>query len=86
MLKKDLRENWVYFKVLLLCLSLPTCHLSGFPFLLDKASKCYGEAKDRFAAEPGNKIRSQGHGVRMFSTQPSTVSIAFAGLSWRSRG
>lgn len=68
--KKDLRDKWVYFKVLF-CLSVPTCHLSGFPFLLRKASKCYREEKDRFAAEPGNKVRSQEHGVRMLSTRPS---------------
>lgn len=65
---EDLGEKWMYFKVLLLCLSLPICHLSALPFLLGKASNPYGEAKHRAAPNPESEARSQRQGAGMLST------------------
>lgn len=68
----------MYFKVLLLCLSLPIRHLSALPFLLGKASKPYGEAKHRAAPNPESKARSQQRGAGTLSTRTRVVSRASA--------
>ena len=65
---EDLGKKWMYFNVLLLCLSLTICHLSALPFLLGKASKPYGEAKHRSAPNPESKARSQEQGAGMLSS------------------